>query len=459
MISILQTLKELTEKLYKVDLIGKDLGQFLEECQSTFDEFILSYTSQRIEELDNAIFLAREERENFKVIKKDVPRNLETRHGLLEYSRRYYRDSETRNHCYLTDLALSIEPYQRLEDNLQLSLVEAASSMSYRQASKLVCVNPVSASTVMKAIRSVSVPELADENEQDKKKVDEIHIQADEDHVHLQSERRSSGQIRFAAIHENKKKVGKNRYQLTNRKIVSSVNEKPSDFADRVLDSLDSLYELDYVKRIYVHGDGASWIRTLKETLPRSISVFDHFHLERALLGVCQGDGRLRTMLRECLSPWDDEKLEKELQILVDSDVCTGEKAEELWTYLQNNKEGIVNHFSLDHGGSCAEGLVSHIFSRRFSRDPLSWSYEGLEKLSAIRVHLENGNKLDRTMLRKKEIVEAEKMEPILSAAKSWAQGNKKDVQDWSVRIPGSELSSGAIGAIMRGINKGGFIC
>ena len=55
--SILQTLKELPEKLYKVDLIGRDLGQFLEECQSTFDEFILSYASQRIEELDNAISL------------------------------------------------------------------------------------------------------------------------------------------------------------------------------------------------------------------------------------------------------------------------------------------------------------------------------------------------------------------------------------------------------------------
>lgn len=457
--SILQTLKELPEKLYKVDLIGKDLGQFLEDCQSTFDEFVLSYAKERIEELDNAVFLAREERENFKVIKKDVPRSLETRHGLLHYSRRYYQDSETRDYCYLTDQALGVEAYQRLEDNLQISLVEAASSMSYRQASKLVCVNPVSASTVMKTIRSVSVPELADENEQDKKRVDEIHIQADEDHVHLQSEHRRSGQIRFAAIHENKKKVGKDRYQLTNRQIISSVREKPSGFGERVLDSLDSLYELDKVKRIYVHGDGATWIKSLKETLPRSIAIFDHFHLEKALLGVCQGDRRLRTMLRGCLNPWDDEKLEEELQILVDSDVCTEEKAGELWTYLQNNKEGIINHFTLDHGGSCAEGLVSHVFSRRFSRDPLSWSYEGLERLSAIRVHLENGNRLDRSMLRKKEVIEEEKIKPIISAAKSWVQSNKKEVQDWSVRVPGSELSSGAIGAIIRGVNRGGFIC
>ena len=41
--SILQTLKELPEKLYEIELIGKDISQFLEECQFTFDEFLLSY--------------------------------------------------------------------------------------------------------------------------------------------------------------------------------------------------------------------------------------------------------------------------------------------------------------------------------------------------------------------------------------------------------------------------------
>lgn len=458
--SILQTLKELPKKLYEIDLSGKNIGEFLEECQSTFDEFILTYARQRIEELDKAIVSSREERENWKVVKSHVPRALETRHGLLEYSRRYYRNSESKEYSYLTDLALGVVPYQRVEDGLQLSLAEAASRMSYREASKLACEDRVSASSVMNIIRRLEIPEQ--EPKKKKKRVEQLHIQADEDHVYLQSQHRKSGQIRFAAIHEPKIKVGQSRYALPERQIISSVREKPSDFGERVLDRLDAFYELEHVERIYVHGDGAPWIKTLKNSLPRKITIpiLDHFHLEKELLEVCRGDRRLRSMLRTCLHPWDNERLEKELQMLVDSDVCTQEKASKLWTYLQNNRQGIENNFTLEHGGSCAEGLVSHVFSRRFSRDPLSWSYQGLEKLSAIRVHLENGNTLDRSMLRENKRVDKEEFTPILSAAQSKITSkNKKETQNWSVRVPGSELSSGAIGAIIRGINKGGYIC
>ena len=44
--------------------------------------------------------------------------------------------------------------------------------------------------------------------------------------------------------------------------------------------------------------------------------------------------------------------------------------------------------------GSCTEGQVSHLLSKRFSRDPMGWSKAGLGKLSAARIHLKNGEKL-----------------------------------------------------------------
>ncbi|NLY73616.1 MAG: hypothetical protein GX079_08005, partial [Tissierellia bacterium] len=49
---------------------------------------------------------------------------------------------------------------------------------------------------------------------------------------------------------------------------------------------------------------------------------------------------------------------------------------------------------------------------------------------------------------------------PLLSAAKSQISSrNNKEVDDWSIKIPGSELSSGAIGAIVKAINRGGYTC
>lgn len=453
---ILQTLKELSEKLYKVDLAGKDLGEFLDECQLIFSDSLLRYTAQKIEEIDEAIFMAKEERGDWKSLKKGVERSVETKHGLLSYKRRYYRNSSTKNHCFIADLALGVEAYQRIEDTLGLALVEKASELSYRAASKEVCQGRVSASSVGSYIRKIEIP---DQEELERKAVvDELHIQADEDHVHLQRTFRRSAQIRFAAIHEPKVHVYGSRYKLKGRHIISSVSEKPEEFGERVLDTLDALYELDKVKGIYCHGDGAAWINTLSDSLPGSIQILDMFHLEKKLLGVCRGDKRLRNHLRKSLNPWDDKKLTKELEMLVDSDVCSEDSAKELWGYLQNNKESIINNYTEDHGGSCAEGLVSHVFSKRFSRDPLSWGVTNLRKLSEVRVHLINGGRLNKDMLKKKE-VEIKEVPLLLSAAKANALSSSKNVGDWSVSIPGIELSSGAIGAIIRGINRGGILC
>ena len=66
--------------------------------------------------------------------------------------------------------------------------------------------------------------------------------------------------------------------------------------------------------------------------------------------------------------------------------------------YIINNWEGIVNRYTLDIPGSCTEGQVSHVLSERFSRKPMGWSKEILGKLSVLRVHKKNGNKIDSSI-------------------------------------------------------------
>ena len=68
---------------------------------------------------------------------------------------------------------------------------------------------------------------------------------------------------------------------------------------------------------------------------------------------------------------------------------------------------------------------------------------ESLRKLSEVRVHLEYGEKLGRSMLRKEE-KPVEKTAALLSAAKTRvAKKEKKEFGDWNVSNPGSELSGG----------------
>ena len=49
---------------------------------------------------------------------------------------------------------------------------------------------------------------------------------------------------------------------------------------------IDNTYEIDKVKKIYILGDGANWIKTGLEWLHGSINVLDKIHLMKAVNGI-----------------------------------------------------------------------------------------------------------------------------------------------------------------------------
>lgn len=102
--------------------------------------------------------------------------------------------------------------------------------------------------SVHKAIGSLRVPMLPQRHP--RRVCRELHLQADEDHVHLQKSHKKSGQIRLVAIHEPKTEVGVGRYALVQQELMSSVQEAPEAFWWRVLDRLDSIYDMSQVERI-----------------------------------------------------------------------------------------------------------------------------------------------------------------------------------------------------------------
>ena len=50
-----------------------------------------------------------------------------------------------------------------------------------------------------------------------------------------------------------------------------------------------------------------------------------------------------------------------------------------------------MRRYTEDIMGSCTEGLVSHIYSERLSRDPMGWSEAGLNRMAELRVYTRNG--------------------------------------------------------------------
>lgn len=104
------------------------------------------------------------------------------------------------------------------------------------------------------------------------------------------------------------------------------------------------------------------------------------------------------------MSERDDFKtLSRFVDALVDQETCNPETAEKFMSYVRTNRNGIkiLYNDSEASGGSCAEGLVSHILSCRLSSRPKGWMDRGVETVSRLRVFVKNGGKINAENLRK----------------------------------------------------------
>jgi hypothetical protein len=220
-----------------------------------------------------------------------------------------------------------------------------------------------------------------------------IHIQADEDHVALQTGGKDTI-VKLAAIHEPAIKVGKDRWQLPQRHLLTSCNkEAVEDFWLRVAHAIYERYGDRDDLKVYIHGDGAAWIKTGLDWIKNSRFVLDRFHFIQYLNAVVGQHLNYRQYIMEQLVAGNRLKIVHMVEAIMGSDLCSEQAGKAFLSYLRNNWNGIQIWYdpSEQAGGSCAEGLVSHVLSSRLSSRPLGWSRTGLETISRLRVHVLNG--------------------------------------------------------------------
>lgn len=99
------------------------------------------------------------------------------------------------------------------------------------------------------------------EKPKEKKRVPVIYIEADEDHVHQQ---KGKGMLmKLAYIHDGKESVEvvttakRKRMRLIGSKYITGLYPQNDELWFGVLDYLEENYDLDYVERIFLSGDGA----------------------------------------------------------------------------------------------------------------------------------------------------------------------------------------------------------
>lgn len=427
---------EFLEDLANLNLYA-GLSAFLTEGYDCFCNFFLAFTEKKIEELDDMFFEHKNTRSGYKVVRKDDVRTLETKLGTLSYKRRYYHSAKEGYH-YLVDDTLSVNPRSRVEKGLAADLCTKATEMSYAKSSQAACSGRVSRQTVKHLLHQVQEKPI--KIQRPRLGVKEIHLQCDEDHVFLQKTKTGRTITKLVTIHEEVKQVGNSqRYYLPNKyHLVGRSDESNAEFWQRVDTKITELYgqrDKSNPLKVYVHGDGAFWIKAGTDYVPNSYFILDKYHFMKELSKVAGYEPTYSNLLHDAIYSFDRKKIQDILEIFVNSEICAAEEADRFYRYYANNEQGIHIWQSLGprKSSSCAEGLVSHTLSARLSSRPCAWSYRGLDAISRLRVHLLNGGNIqaadfDLLVKGKTPLVKQEEIR------KTMKQGKKKESHFTSTR-------------------------
>lgn len=347
---VLKTLKE--SKNLSLDIITPEIREESNNaCLSIVEEYIkyvnLEMRNQKKDRKSKGLVIK----------EKDVDRKVITCLGELEYSRDIYFNKVENVYVKPIDSIFGIEPYERICKNVKADLVDKAIDNSYEKSKNLVGVPNISRQSVRNAILKSNLNNDKSMVVAEKKLLKELHIYADEGHVHLQKPNKIKGRacqiVPLVTITEGTENVSKSRRRTINPYHIVDSSFDTSSLWKKVDEYIVGNYEVDEIKKI-----------------------------ERLIESNCKDEAIM--YMSELCSDIEDERVQNRC-----CNACN---------YIINNWEGIVNRYTLDIPGSCTEGQVSHVLSERFSRNPMGWSKEILGKLSVLRVHKKNGNKIDSSI-------------------------------------------------------------
>ena len=226
----------------------------------------------------------------------------------------------------------------------------------------------------------------------EKRKVAELFIEADEDHIKVKG--RKGVQARLIYVHEGV--VEHPRRHLKNPRYFTTVGKGPEDFWLEVCDYIAAHYDLLSIKAIYLSGDGANWIRAGREYLPGAIFVLDKFHLSKYILRATAHAPGLKAPIYRAIHRLDKQAVLTKLDeaLVLADEPARKKRIRDTARYVKNNWDGIEAQVKHPHVSCSAEGHVSHVLSARLSSRPMAWSLKGADNMARIRAIKANGEQV-----------------------------------------------------------------
>lgn len=399
--------------------------EIIQETLETFDEMLRNSSLRK---------------EKWEIVRKDK-KQLITSLGTVYFDKTLFREKESRKSKYLLDDFLKLEKHQRMTEDAVAEMLKETVETSYRKGGIATSINDdVSKETVKDIIHGLKFPRM--EKPVHKKQVDYLYIDADEDHVSLQFQKKkgdlekdSRGYKKNCAVAKliyvyegiEKDAPESKRHHLVNPYYFCGTYEGTDNekMWNEVYQYIESHYEIDKIKKIFLNADGGAWIKAGRKQIKGITYVLDEFHMRKYLTKMTShmldSAEEVQEILCNTIKNGTKEDFQEGIAVIADYETTESGKrrVREAGDYFLSNWSAAqirLSNRSIVKGCS-AEGHVSHVLSARMSSRPMGWSKHGVDQMAHLRAYMWNGgDMLELARYQRKEIEkEVPEEKPILT--------------------------------------------
>lgn len=418
---ILQNYKNLINNLIKtyfIDKIDDVISKFnpsgnvnnyidlLSSLDSNMADFMRISLKNILEELDRNYCISLERRRKYH-IKYKTSRTILTIFGEITYSRYFYKSKlNGKCFCYI-DRLLGLKKYDYFDPYIKAEILDFVSNNNYSETANHINSlignrismkekdKYLSRQTVRNVIlgENISKPKIKKLDD-----VEELYIISDEKWIPTQNNDHKKVMQKSIVVFDGFNTNGK-RKSLNNKMTFSGRNE---DFIYEAIDYIENAYDSSKINKFYMLGDGATWIKNLKNYFNYNsnieiIQALDKYHFKQNIWRTLP-DKNVYNALCECIISDNKDDYKRLINEVIDLHPERKEKIEEYKKYILNNWNNILNLYK--YNLSCPmESQISHTFASYFTSRPKAYNKDTIDKLITLRLLKKNNYNIKELFL------------------------------------------------------------
>lgn len=276
----------------------KNFAEFTNGIKDELNELGKQIIKEAFEELNTEIIKSPKRKQKWHVERYDN-KDFLTIFGKATFKKTLFKNKSSGEMTYLFDSLLGLKDNERIAEDVKANMLQEAAQTSYRKGAKECSADPLTKQTTKNLLHNLEFPEPGYDHIGPKKKVEFLYIEADEDHLALQFKkvegdlkknkygRKKNGLIcKLVYVHEGVKPEASlsSKNRLINPRYFCRVchgGKENDEFWDEIYEYIDSSYDLNFVKKIYLSADEGRWIQADANRLGNIEYVLDEFHLNK----------------------------------------------------------------------------------------------------------------------------------------------------------------------------------